>query len=539
MSTNKSIAKSASIIGFATLCSRLLGFIRDIVIARLFGIYVYAQAFVIAFRIPNLFRDLVGEGAANAAFVPLFSEYKARHTDKEFWELANVVLNLLLVIVTAITILGIIFSPLIVRLIAPGFISDPHKLEITIRLNRIIFPYILLISLAAYAMGILNSLRHFWAPAFAPCLLNISIIVFALLFGEGIKGLALGVLVGGVLQLAIQIPVLYKKGFHLNLFRHFKHPAAKTIGNLMVPRLFSSSIYQLNNFVDSIFGSLAFIVGEGGVAVLYYAYRLILFPLGIFSNALSQAILPTFSTQALEDNQSNLKTTLSFGLRATFFVMLPASVGFMVLAHPIIQTIFRGGKFDAYSAVQTANVLIFYSIGLFAYGATKILQSCFFALKDTKTPAKVSFIALIVNIVLNAILMFPMKLSGLALATSISGINTFLILFFLLRKKIHGFGIKAIIISFARILLASLAMGFVCWEVSKNIVFDSGNLARLFSLIFSIASGLLSYVIFCLILRVREIQELWRWVGKKGFTKGTVPSLTPNARVPVFLSPLE
>ena len=518
MSTNKSIAKSATIIGFATLCSRLLGFIRDIVIARLFGIYVYAQAFVIAFRIPNLFRDLVGEGAANAAFVPVFSEYKTRYTDKEFWELANVVLNLLLVIVTAITLLGIIFSPIIVRLIAPGFISDPHKLEITIRLNRIIFPYILLISLAAYAMGILNSLRHFWAPAFAPCLLNISIIVFALLFGEGIKGLALGVLVGGVLQLAIQIPVLYKKGFHLNLFRRFKHPEAKTIGNLMVPRLFSSSVYQLNNFVDSIFGSLAFIVGEGGVAVLYYAYRLILFPLGIFSNALSQAILPTFSTQALEDSQSNLKTTLSFGLRATFFVMLPASIGFMVLAHPIIQTIFRGGKFDAYSAAQTANALFFYSIGLFAYGATKILQSCFFALKDTATPAKVSFLALIVNIILNSILMFPLKLSGLALATSISGINTFLILFFLLRKKIHGFGIKAIIISFIRILLASLGMGFVCWAVSKNIVLDGGSLARLFSLSFSIASGLISYAIFCLILRVREIQELWRWVIKTGLS---------------------
>jgi len=515
MSINKSIAKSASIIGFATLCSRILGFVRDVVIARLFGVYTYAQAFVIAFKIPNLFRDLVGEGAANAAFVPVFSEYKHKHSEEEFWELANVVLNLLLVIVTAITVLGIIFSPLIVRLIAPGFIADPEKLAITIRLNRIIFPYILLISLAAYSMAILNSLKHFSIPAFAPSLLNISIIVFALIFGESIKGLAIGVLVGGFLQLVVQIPVLYRKGLRPHLFRRFKHPAAKTIGKLMIPRLFSSSIYQLNNFVDSIFGSLAFIVGEGGVAVLYYAYRLILFPLGIFSNALSQAILPTFSTQALEDSHSSLKTTLSFGLRATFFVMLPASVGFMVLAYPIIQAIFRGGKFDAYSAVQTANVLIFYSIGLFAYGATKILQSCFFALKDTATPAKVSFLALIVNIILNSILMFPLKLSGLALATSISGINTFLILFFLLRKKIHGFGIKTIIISFVRILLASLGMGFICYAVSKNIASDGGSLAKLFNLSLSIVSGLISYVVFCFILGVKEIQELWRWVAKK------------------------
>ena len=187
MSTHKSIAKSASVIAVATLISRILGFIRDIVIARLFGVYLYAQAFVIAFRIPNLFRDLVGEGATNAAFVPVFSEYAHKHTKEEFWELANVVLNLLLVILMVITVLGIIFSPIIVRLIAPGFISSPEKLETTIKLNRVIFPYVLLICLAAYSMGILNSLKHFAVPAFAPCLLNISIIIFALLFGEGYR----------------------------------------------------------------------------------------------------------------------------------------------------------------------------------------------------------------------------------------------------------------------------------------------------------------------------------------------------------------
>ncbi|MCX5714415.1 MAG: hypothetical protein NT033_06335 [Candidatus Omnitrophica bacterium] len=199
-----SIARSAGIIGLATLCSRILGFLRDVVIARIFGVYIYAQAFVIAFRIPNLFRDLLGEGAANAAFVPVFSEYTVKHTKEEFWELANVVLNLLLVILMSVTILGIIFSPILVRMIAPGFTASPEKLQATITLNRIIFPYILLISLAAYSLGTLNSLKHFAVPAFAPCLLNISIIVFALAFGEGIKGLALGVLVGGVLQLAIQ-----------------------------------------------------------------------------------------------------------------------------------------------------------------------------------------------------------------------------------------------------------------------------------------------------------------------------------------------
>ena len=363
MSTNKSIAKSASVIGFATLCSRILGFARDVVIARMFGVYVYAQAFVVAFKIPNLFRDLLGEGASNAAFVPVFSEYKVKHEPREFWELANVVLNLLLVAVTAITLLGIIFSPVIVRLIAPGFIADPYKLAVTIKLTRIIFPYIILACLAAYAMGLLNSLKHFAVPAFAPALLNISIIAFALFFGEGITGLAWGILVGGALQLAIQIPVLYKKGFRLRRPKTYRHPAAQTIGRLMLPRVLSSSIYQLNNFVDSIFGSLAWIVGEGGVAILYFSYRLILFPLGIFSTSLSQALLPTFSTQALEDTHDRLKETLSFGLRATFFVLIPASLGLMVLGGPIISTLFQGGKFDAYSARVTASALFFYSIG--------------------------------------------------------------------------------------------------------------------------------------------------------------------------------
>jgi putative peptidoglycan lipid II flippase len=514
--SHRSIAKSASVVGFATFCSRLLGFARDVVIARLFGVYIYAQAFVIAFRIPNLFRDLVGEGATNAAFVPVFSEYTLKRSKDEFWELANVVLNLLLVILMSITLVGIIFSPVIVRLIAPGFIASAEKLATTIRLNRIIFPYILLISLAAYSMGILNSLKHFAVPAFAPCLLNISIIVFALVFGEGIKGLALGVLVGGVLQLAVQVPVLYKKGFRLHLFRRFKHPEVKTIGRLMLPRIASSSIYQLNNFVDSIFGSLAWIVGEGGVAVLYFSYRLIQFPLGIFSNALSQAILPTFSTQALEENRDRLKLTLSWGLRTTFFVMLPASLGFMVLALPLISTLFGGGRFDVNSAGLTANALLFYSIGLFAYGAAKILQSCFFALKDTVTPTKVAALALIINAVLNSILMFPLKIGGLALATSLSGITTFFILFFILKKRLGDFDVKRIFSSFMRILAASICMGIVCYFVSRNV----SILNKYINLAVSVTAGFLSYIIFCCIFRVREMQQLWEWLAQR---KETAP----------------
>ncbi|MDD4899120.1 MAG: murein biosynthesis integral membrane protein MurJ [Candidatus Omnitrophica bacterium] len=513
MSIHKSVAKSASVIGFATLCSRILGFIRDIVIARLFGVYVYAQAFVIAFKIPNLFRDFFGEGAANAAFVPVFSEYAAKKSKEEFWELANVVLNLLLISLSVIVVLGVIFSPLIVRLIAPGFIADPEKLALTIKLNRIIFPYCLLICLAAYSMAILNSLRHFSVPAFAPCLLNISIIVFALMFGESIKGLSLGVLVGGFLQLLIQVPVLYKKGFRLQFFKKFRHPAAKQIGKLMMPRLLSSSIYQLNNFVDTIFGSLAAIVGEGGVAGLYFAYRLILFPLGIFSNSLSQVLLPTFSTQALEDNYEKLRLSLSFGLRATFFIILPASVGFMVLSRPLVAIIFQGGKFDAFSAMVTADVLFYYSIGLVAYAATRIIQACFFALKDTVTPTKIAVLTLVMNVGLNAVLMFPMKLSGIALATSISGTVTCLVLFSILKKRIALHYTPEIYGAFLKIFAASLSMGAVCFVLSRKFsAFAVHGWLKFIYLGGLILAGIISYALFCFIFRVNEIKQLWGWV---------------------------
>lgn len=513
---NRAVAKSASIIGFATFCSRILGFIRDIVIARLFGVYIYAQAFVIAFRIPNLFRDLLGEGAANAAFVPVFTEYSLKHTKEEFWELANIVLNVLLVILSLLTLFGIIFAPLIVRIIAPGFVGSAEKLSVTITLSRIIFPYVILICLSAYAMGLLNTLRHFSVPAFAPCLLNISIIVCALMLGEGITGLAAGVLIGGLLQLGIQIPVLIKKGFSWKPVLKFKHPEVKTIGGLLMPRVLSSSIYQLNNFVDSIFGSLAWIVGEGGVAVLYFSYRLIQFPIGIFSNALSQAILPTFSAQALEDEHAKLKHTLSWGLRTTFFVMLPASAGFMVLALPIISGLFGGGRFDAYSAKMTASALFFYSVGLFAYGSTKVLQSCFFSLKDTITPTKNAFLVLILNIIFVPILMFPLKIGGIALATSISGIIGFIVLGLRLKKKIGDFGTKEIVLSFLKILVASCCMGVVCYIFSKRGAFPSTHvLSRFINLGAVIFISAVSYIAFCFIFRVSEMRSLLLWVLKR------------------------
>ena len=350
--------------------------------------------------------------------------------------------------------------------------------------------------------------------------------VFAFIFGENILGLTLGVLCGGLLQFLIQMPVLRARGFRFTyFFRDFKHASSKLLGKLMLPRLFSSSIYQANNFVDSIFASLQIITGEGAVAALYFSYRFIQFPLGIFINSLFQAILPAFSLQAALKDNDKMKDTLSFGLRLTFFLMLPAQAAFMVLNKNIISVLFQGGRFDAYAVNLTANALFFYSIGLFAYGATKIIQAGFFALKDTVTPAKVSFLSLVSNIILNAILIFPMKLAGLALATSISGIGTCLLLFFLLKKKLVSFNSKPIFVSFMRILASSVLMGLVCSYFSQIDIFGKSRFGQTYSLLLTFCAAILSYVVFCSILRVRELAEAWNWFSKRFL--GPIPS---NAR---------
>lgn len=511
MSTNKEIVKSASIIGLFTLCSRILGFIRDIVIARLFGTYALAQAFVVAFRIPNLFRDMVAEGACNSAFVPVFSEYSKKKSKEEFWHLANCLLNILLVILSVITILGISFAPLIVRIIAPGFISEPDKLAETIKLTRIIYPYILLIGLYAYCMGLLNSLKHFSLPALAPCFLNISIIVFAIIFGEGTIGLALGVLVGGVFQLALQIPILYKKGFRYKMIFEYKHPGIRQIGRLIVPRIFSSCIYQLNVFVDTILSSLSNIVGAGGVAALYYANRIFQFPLGIFGVAIAQAALPTMSHQALEDNLDNFKETLVFSIISVFIVMLPVTTLLIILNSPIVELLFQRGRFDMYSTSLTSGAILFYSFGLAAYAANKVLVSGFFSLKDTRTPLKVASISLFINILFNVMLMYPFKLKGLALATTISGVFNFFALLYLLRKKIGCIQGRYLFKSFVKIIISCIFMGLIVFYL-YNFLNNQTLLLRIFVSSFF---GSVAFILSCILMGLTELIRLFRWILRK------------------------
>lgn len=508
--TKKKLIKSTGVIGTATALSRALGFIRDIVLAAYFGTGAAAQAFFVAFKIPNALRDLVGEGAANAAIVPVLTEYKTKGEEKEFLRVSRVLFNVSFLVLSILTVLGIIFSPVIVRVMAPGFTKDPSILSLTIHLNRIMFPYLILIGLTAYTMGVLNTLKHFASPAFGPCLLNLAMILSAVLLCPrfGVTGLVLGVLAGGALQLLLNMTVMRKKGVTVNFNDGLKDRAVKRIGNLLAPRAFGSAIYQVNIFVDTMLASLAWIVGAGGVAALYYANRLIQFPLAIFGLALAQAALPKMSREFSMNDIPHLKDTLSFSLRVTFLIMLPASVGLAILGKPIIKILFQRGEFTAYSASITQSALFFYAFGLCAYGGIKLLVTCFYAMQDTVTPVKTAFFAVIMNVILNLILMWPLKLGGLALATSISATFNFALLYIILKKRLGCLGTKKMIDSFARVVLASIAMGLVLKALT-------GALAGAAGLALSVILGTLVFIIAAWVFRVKELTGVLNWALRR------------------------
>jgi len=496
MVERRKLFKSAGTVSAFTLLSRILGFIRDVIIAKYFGITAAAQAFVVAFRIPNTLRHLVGEGAANAAVIPVLSEYLGARNKKEFWHIVNVLLNILLIILALITMAGILLSPVIVRLIAFGFTDNWEKLDLTIRLTKIMFSFIFFIGLAAYAMGVLNTLKHFAAPAAASCFLNIAMIAGGLwcgrIFDEPIVGLAYAVLIGGFLQLAVQVPVLLKKGFKFEFTLDFSHPAIKKMGLLLVPRMIGSSIYQLNVFVDTLFASFGDIVGEGAVAALYYANRLVQFPTALFGNAMATACLPQMAEFAANNETEKLKNTLVLSLKTLLVFLIPSTVGLYVLAPTIIEVLFQRGQFDEASTAMTAFALMYYCIGVFAYSAARVTTSCFYALKDTKTPVKITFICLVINAALNFILMYPLQVAGVALATSLSSILNFCLLIVFLQKKIGPMGFKQVIHALAPILFASLIMGLVCYELNAYLY---PRMKDYFCLPITIVCAMLSYYI--------------------------------------------
>ena len=376
MTTNRKLIRSTGIIGFATSTSRVLGFVRDILFARLFGTNIFAQAFVVAFRLPNMLRDMVGEGATDAAIVPILSEYNHTRTKEEYWEVARVILNLMLAVLVVLSVAGVMFAPVLVRVLAPGFLRDPEKFRMTVLITRWVFPYILFLGMVAYSKGVLNSFHYFTTPAFAPVVLNITMVISLLVLCPiiGIKGLIFGVLLGGLFEMLMQIPPLRAKGLRLHKGFQLNHPIAKRIGKLLLPRAMGTAVYQLSVLVDTVIASLSWIVGSGGVAALYYSNRLVQLPLAVFGISLATAALPKMSKEVAANDMGKLKETVSFSLRTVFTIMFPAAVGLIILAHPIVRILFQRGEFTAYSTAITASALLFYSFGLFlAYNRSRCI----------------------------------------------------------------------------------------------------------------------------------------------------------------------
>jgi putative peptidoglycan lipid II flippase len=479
MSESHKIAKAATTIGTGTLLSRILGFLRDMVIANFFGAGMAADAFFVAFRIPNLWRRLVGEGSLTISFIPVYTEYLTQKSEEETREVTHIAFTMAGVILLILTLLGILFSPILIRIIAPGFIQIPEKFQLTVTLNQIIFPYLFFMGLFALCMGVLNSYRHFFAPAIAPIFLNISIIVSVFLFYHTFKipvmTLALGVLAGGMIQFLFQIPFLYKRRITFRFNFNFRHPAIKRIGLLMIPGLIGTAVYQINVFIDTIFASF---LPSGSVSYLFFADRLMEFPLGIFAIAIGMASLPSLSGLASQGKMEELKETLSFTFRVVSFISVPAMVGLIALKTPIINLLFQRGLFDYSSTQKTAFALLFYSVGLWAIAGSRTIVPAFYSLQDTWTPLKIALICLGANVVFIAILIYPLKHGGLALATSLASTLNLILLFWKLNSKLGKIDMRKNMKALLRDVLCSLPMGaaayLICsmgnWTVSGNVI---------------------------------------------------------------------
>lgn len=452
----------------ATLASRVLGYVRDMLIAWSFGAGIYADAFVVAFRIPNLFRRLVGEGALGMAFIPVFHDYDRHQGRRRALDLAVAIFHRLALILFLIVLLAMVFSPIIVRGLAPGFMASGDKFQLTIHLTRIMLPYLLLVGLVALSMGILNALGHFAAPALAPVLLNVAMILAVLIgvwrapsMAMRVTVLATGVVVGGLLQLGLQVPVLVRHGV-----RFWKRPrpepdALGRFGRSALPVMLGGATYQINVLLGTLMASY---LAAGSVSYLFYADRLVQFPLGIFAISAVTVMMPKLSRQAVEQRLDDMKASLWLSLRLVWFVTVPAMVGLIVLREPIVALLFERGAFSSDSTRLTADALLWYSTGLWAYAGLRILLAMFYALQDAYRPLKAAAVSMVVNLGTGVMLMRIMGHSGIALAAALAAMLNVVLLVVMLRRQIGPLGGWKMMPAIGRILgCAALMGGTVHW----------------------------------------------------------------------------
>ncbi len=512
----KSITKSAGIFGSVTMLSRVLGLVRDVLSAVLFGTSYTWDAFVIAYTIPNMFRTLLGEGALTGAFVPMFAKYLHEDGKERAWNFVNKALTALSILLIVIIMISWIVSGIILQ-----FNLSIRMREIII-LSVVLFPYMFFVCDVALFMGILNTFYHFFLPAFSPVIQNIVFIVVMLFLVNitfmslwtKVLILSLGISVGGIVQFASHYMMCKKYGMKYKFEFDLKDEGVKKVWTLMLPAVLGLSIYQINLVVDRF---LAFIIGEGAASSLYYSNRLIQLPIGLFGVALATTSFPLLSHHAAAKKYEDFKNVLSRVMQMMVFITLPASLGLMILSYPIIRMIYEHNQFGRESTIATSYALAFYSIGLIAYCCSKVIIRAYYSLQDTKTPVKIGIITLIINVILNLILMFPLKQGGLALATSLTA---FLGLFMMIRglnKKVGAFFNPAFYRSLKISSIATFAMSVIAYlsYIYLNNMFSSGKISNIITGFVPVTIGAVVYILVAFLFKSDELSELLAIIKNK------------------------
>jgi putative peptidoglycan lipid II flippase len=510
------LARSAGLISIATLASRILGLVRDSVLASYFGASASMQmdAYNVAFRVPNLLRDLFAEGAMTAAFVPTFTRTIAERGRDQAWRLGNSVINTLVLITIVLVAVGIAFSVPITALIAPEFAAIPGKLELTADLTRLMLPFLTTVAVAVAMMGMLNSLRQFFIPSLSPAMFNIATILCVVALvpvlqafdRPAIIAVALGTLAGGVGQIVLQWPALRRQGFRYRPVIDFKDPELRHVLRMMVPGTLGVAAVNINVLVNTY---LATGEGQGAVSWLGYAFRLMYLPIGLFGVAIATAALPDVSRHAAAADTAAIRRTVSAALRMMLMLNVPAMVGLMVLAEPIVALIYQRGAFTSADTSATAAALMFYAPGLLGYSAVKIASPTFYSLRDSRTPVIVSVLSVLANLVMNLALVRVMGFAGLALGTALAAMFNAGALLWLLRRRIGGFGGRELLLALVRISIASAIMGIVAigavrWLASLG---GDGEIVKAVQVFGAIGLALVALAVSARVLRIEEFNE--------------------------------
>lgn len=512
------ITRAAGVLTAATMTSRVAGLVRDMVVAAVFGAGMLTDAFFVAFTIPNLLRRFFAEGSLTAAFVPTFTDVLHHEGTEEARQVVRICWTLLLLVLACVTLVGILSSPWLVKVIGYGFSGSAGKLALTDLLNKLMFPYIFFVSLVALFAGVLNVSGHFLLPALSPVMLNLAMIGSALVLAprmeQPIVALACGVLIGGAIQFAMQIPILYRFGYDLRLDFNFRHTAVARIVRLMLPGILGVAIYQINVVITRL---LASFLQEGSVSWLYYGQRLFEFPQGVFVVSLAQAVLPTMSRQAAADDMDGFRESLHFALVLILLVTIPAALGLILCNQAVYSLFFMRGNFSSFDVSQAALALAWYAPGLLFVGISRVVVPSFYAMKDTRTPVKVSFWTLLVNVVVGLLLMQSMGHAGLALALTIASVFNAVVLTLLLSRRLGNLNFSAISRIALRMipglcvmtLVVALILGQVNWLVP-------GHFWSRFAVLGSaVLCGCLIYAVSLWIFGVKEMQQAWTMLAGK------------------------